>query len=250
MGTVVTLDLYDDESSAASPSLGSVIEEALAVLHAADAMFSTWKDDSCMSRIRRGELSIDAAPVDVAIVLEICREVRRMSEGWFDPWAMPNGLDPTGIVKGWAAQRCLDVLRHAQLRGALVNAAGDVASFGGPRRGERFRIGVADPSNPRRLACVVATPGAVATSGEYERGPHLIDPHTGLASTRALSATVVGPDLAIADALATALAVAGAEALSLLHELNDYEGFIITGDHAFLRTPAFPFADSTTPCLA
>ena len=245
MGTVVTLDLYDDAEPPTS-TLAPIIEEALEVLHGADAMFSTWKDESCVSRIRRGELSVDDAPPDVKTILDRCREARSVSGGWFDPWAMPGGLDPTGMVKGWAAQRSLDVLRRASVGGALVNAAGDVASFGGPREGERFRVGIADPADPRRLACVVETPGAVATSGDYERGAHLIDPHTGLPSTRVSSPTVVGPDLAMADALATALVVAGVQALSLIDDVSEYEGLVIARDGAFFRTPAFPLVTTTT----
>ena len=64
------------------------------------------------------------------------------------------------------------------------------------------------PADPSRLACIVETPGAVATSGTYERGNHLVNPFTSTASSTA-SATVTGPDLSLADALATALAVAG-----------------------------------------
>ena len=53
-------------------------------------------------------------------------------EGWFDPWAMPGGVDPTGYVKGWATQRAIDVLVMPGITSAVVNAAGDIASFGDP----------------------------------------------------------------------------------------------------------------------
>ncbi|HEV3186915.1 MAG TPA: FAD:protein FMN transferase, partial [Acidimicrobiales bacterium] len=154
MGTVVTLDLYDDEPPSVL-TLTPIVEEAIEVLHVADEMFSTWKETSCISRLRRGDLSLDEAPDDVKRVLELCEEARRVTHGWFDPWAMPGGVDPTGLVKGWAAQRCLDVLQRGNLGGAIVNAAGDIASFGGPKLGEPFRVGVVDPFDTRRLAYVV-----------------------------------------------------------------------------------------------
>ena len=91
---------------------------------------------------------------------------------------MPGGLDPTGYVKGWAAQRALGAFRASGICGAIVNAAGDIASFGGLRSGQPFRIGIADPFSPRRLAEVVYLTGTIATSGTYERGDHLIDPRT------------------------------------------------------------------------
>ena len=241
MGTVVTLDLFDEM---AQPlwALAPIVEEAIGVLHAADEMFSTWKDTSSLSRIRRGELLLDDAPLEIAIVLERCRKARDISKGWFDPWAMPGGVDPTGLVKGWAAQACLNVLRGTNVGGALVNAAGDIASFGGPNKDQRFRIGIADPVHPQQLACVVETPGAIATSGTYERGAHLIDPHSGRAMTRAASATVVGADLSLADALATALVIAGESALTMFDTLNDYEGLVIADDGTFHMTPNFPIA--------
>lgn len=152
---------------------------------------------------------------------------------------MPGGVDPTGYVKGWAAQRALDVLRHSAIRGALVNAAGDTASFGGPMPGAPFRIGIVDPARTLNLACVVESPGAVATSGTYERGDHLIDPFTRRPASRVASATVTGTDLGMADALATALCVAGHEALPLLESLDDFEALIIGVDGDFEMTSGF-----------
>jgi hypothetical protein len=77
------------------------------------------------------------------------------------------------------------------------------------------------------LACIVEIGAAVATSGGYERGPHLIDPGTGLPAARAASATVTGPSLALADALATGVAVGGDEALAAVARLPGYAGYLI-----------------------
>ena len=116
------------------------------------------------------------------------RHRSELSGGWFDPWAMPGGIDPTGYVKGWAAQRALDALVSDGVSGAMVNAAGDIASFGGPDPATAFRIGIVDPFAPRQLACVVELIGAIATSGGYERGDHLIDPRTRRPAAHAASA--------------------------------------------------------------
>ncbi len=241
MGTVVTFDLYDDDDAPMSV-LQRLVREAVATLHEADELFSTYKDHSAISRLRRGELTLDECPRDVGEVLALCTAAKVATNGWFDPWALSGGGDPTGYVKGWAAQRALDVLRRSGIRGALVNAAGDSASFGGPQPGVRFRIGIVDPKDPKRLACVVDCPGAVATSGEYERGPHLIDPHTGQHVSRSASATVTGSDLGLADALATALAVAGEQALHLIEAIDEYEALVIDRDGIFHTTVGFPMA--------
>jgi thiamine biosynthesis lipoprotein len=212
------------------------------VLHDADEMFSTWKEHSPITKLRRGEITVAEAPPEVGEVLRLCATARDLSGGWFDPWAMPGGFDPTGYVKGWSAQRALAALVSPGIPGAIVNAAGDIASFGGRVGINPFRFGIVDPFSPGNLACVVELSGALATSGTYERGEHLIDPHSGEASARVASASVSGPDLGLADALATAVAVAGAEGLARVEELGGYEAMTISFDGTKHWTAHFPFA--------
>ena len=126
MGTVITIDLYggvarDEEITTRH------VDAAQVALQRADEIFSTWKKQSILSRLRRGELSLVDVPDEVLEVLEACRSARLASEGWFDPWSMPGGVDPTGLVKGWAAERALHELRGLELTGAVVNAAGELA---------------------------------------------------------------------------------------------------------------------------
>ena len=156
--------------------------------------------------------------------------------------AMPGGLDPTGYVKGWAAQRALGALASTAISGAIINAAGDIASFGAMAHSQAFRVGIVDPFAPSQLACVVELTGSIATSGTAERGNHLIDPHSGRPTARVASASVSGPDLGLADALATAVAVAGEEGLRLVEALDDYEALIIGFDGTIRRTEHFPLA--------
>jgi FAD:protein FMN transferase len=241
MGTVVTIDVHFDSAIAQSEAYPR-IARARAILQRADALFSTWKPHSPISCIRRGELRQEEAPLPVGMVLLACENARRVSNGWFDPWAMPGGLDPSGYVKGWAAQRALEALVRSGVAGAIVNAAGDIATFGHPEGSGRFRIGIVDPQAPRNLACVVEIDGAIATSGTHERGPHLIDPHSGEARCRVGSASVTGPDLGLADALATALAVVGEDGLSMVDRLDGYEALVIARDGSWISTTKFPFA--------
>jgi thiamine biosynthesis lipoprotein len=240
MGTVVTIDLYGDVHLDPT-SMARAVDAAEAILREADEVFSTWKPNSPLSRLRRGELAINEVPPEVLEVLDACRTARRISHGFFDPWSMPGGVDPTGLVKGWAAQRALEPLRELKLTGALVNAAGDIASFGGLAADTQFRLGVVSPEDPRQLACVVESPGAVATSGTYERGNHLVDPFTGVAAPTA-SATVTGRELAMADALATALAIAGAAGLEWVNSLDDYQGLVVTSGR-FEMSDGFPLVE-------
>ncbi len=239
MGTVVTFEIafHADERE---PSIA--LARARLVLRRADAVFSLWKPESPMSRIRRGDLAVDDAPRDVAEVLAICRMARDATEGWFDAEALPGGIDPTGIVKGWAAQRALDVLVGEGFADVLVNAGGDVVGAGSPAEGERWRVGIQHPDARDRLLGVVELSGACATSGTYERGAHLFDPRSRRYRAAARTATVTGPDLALADGCATALAVAGEAGLAFLEAMPGYAGCVLTDSGILRATSSFRFA--------
>jgi thiamine biosynthesis lipoprotein len=244
MGTVVVFDLYV-RSTLDRAEIDSMVDRARAVLHRADDLFSTWNRQSPVSRLRRGVATLDDMPEDVVEVLTLCAGAREISRGWFNPWAMPGGVDPTGYVKGWAAQQALHVFDHDGVVGAIVNAAGDIATRGQPGVDAPFRIGVADPRSRGRLACVVDVRAAIATSGTYQRGQHLIDPFIQRPGARTDSASVVGPDLGIADALATALAVAGSDFLGVLEGVADYEGLAFESGGSWRCTTNFPLAADT-----
>ncbi len=240
MGTMVSFDVRVGEGDRNAVLVA--LARARAVLDRADAIYSTWRPNSPINLVRRNELPLGAAPKVVAEVLELCAAAREMSGGWFDPWAMPGGVDPTGLVKGWAAQRALDEIRFAGAAGSMVNAGGDLATFGGPEAGSRWRIGVRDPWAADKVACVIESPGSVATSGCYERGAHVLDPHTGLPGTLCASATVAGTELWLADALATGLLVAGDAGLALIEAIDGYEGYVISEKGSVSMTGSFPLA--------
>jgi len=238
MGTVVSFAVHPgtlDELAARR-----AIRRACATLHRADTVFSTWKHESPLSRLRRGEITVGDAPAEVGEVLQSCSYAREVSGGWFDPWAMPGGVDPTGLVKGWAAQRALADLESAGVEAAMVNAGGDVIVSGEPEPGRPWRVGIRHPFDGSRCICVITATGAVATSGTYERGPHVLDPHTGRPTGAAVSATVVGPDLALADALATGLLAAGEAGLANVARLPGYSAMVVGGDGNPITTDDFP----------
>ena len=239
MGTVVSLTVVPGDLPAAAAR--AAIGAACRTLHRADEVFSTWNPASPVSRLRRGEATLDMMPAEVAEVLALCQAARTASGGWFDPWAMPGGVDPTGLVKGWAVERAADGLRRAGAVAALVNGGGDLAAFGSPSPGQSWRAGIRHPWRAGALACIVQVRAAIATSASYERGAHLLDPATGRPATGVASATVTGPSLATADALATALAVGGDEALATVGALDGYEGYLIRADGSEADTGGIEF---------
>jgi thiamine biosynthesis lipoprotein len=227
MGTVVSFHLYPGRCP--EPDARTAVGLACRRLHELDDLFSIWDPRSPMSRVRSGELEPGHAPAEVAEVIELCRQARDLSGGWFDPWAMPAGLDPTGLVKGWAVEAALEIVRHAGVEAAMVNAGGDIALLGQPPEGA-WRVGIRHPWRFDALACVLEADAAVATSGCYERGRHLVDPKGTGGVEETASATVTGPSLAFADAFATALAVGGDDALDVIATLDGYEGYLIRAD--------------------
>lgn len=236
MGTTFSLRL--EPGALAPAAAASAIAEACLLLHEADAVFSTWNAGSAISRLRRGELAVGDAPAEVAEVLDLCHRAGTLTDGLFDAWAAPDGVDPTGIVKGWAIQRAAERLRDAGFAHVQVNGGGDIQLCGGPQR-----IGVRSPGRADLLACIVEVDGAIATSGLYERGGHLLDPRTGAPARGPLSATVVGPELWLADALATALFVEGLPGLDRIAALDGYSALLIDADGSMRPSAGFPLID-------
>lgn len=245
MGTVVSFRLRLRPGAGGRDRARRAVAAACGRLHELDGVFSTWQDGSPMSRVRRGELALAEAPAEIAEVLGLCEEIRAASDGWFDPWALPGGIDPTGMVKGWIVEQALEVVRDAGVEAALLNAGGDVTGFRGAGQAP-WRVGVRHPWRPDALACVVALESAMATSGSYERGAHLVDPRHGDPVVACASATVCGPSLAWCDGLATALAVGTDAVLGRLDALAGYEAYLIGLDGSERATAGMPFAPAQT----
>jgi thiamine biosynthesis lipoprotein len=212
-GTAIGVEVVDDVEP-------EVVDALYRWFERVDELFSTWRDDSEISRIGRGELpSRDASP-EVGTVLALCDDVCRLSGGAFDitfgaraglePRPGLGPLDPSGLVKGWAVERAATMLLDAGARSFCINAGGDVAVRGRPSSDDPWRIGIQHPWERDKLAAVVRlVDGAVATSGCYERGNHVVDARTGRPASDWRSITVLAADLATADAMATAALAMG-----------------------------------------
>ncbi|WP_191292531.1 FAD:protein FMN transferase [Kitasatospora herbaricolor] len=199
MGTVFSFTVRDAGQGARRAGVEAALRRAVDRLHRIDQVFSPYWRDSQVSRLARAETTLADCDPEVAEVLDRCREVADETDGWFT--AHPGGrLDPSGWVKGWAVEEAAGLLRAAGASDLSVSGGGDVQCVGGP-----WRVGIAHPTRPGALSAVVAGHDlAVATSGTAERGPHILDPHSGRPATGLLSLTLVGRGLARTDARATA----------------------------------------------
>ncbi|MEN3298885.1 FAD:protein FMN transferase [Pseudonocardia sp.] len=185
---------------------------ALAVLREADRVFSTYRADSAISRLDRGELALGDCPPEVGEVLALGEAARRDSGGAFDV-RRGGRLDPSGVVKGWAADRAAAHLAELPDTDFCLSAGGDLTCRTLNPDDPPWRIGIEDPHDPRRLVAVVPVhTGAVATSGTARRGAHVLDARTGRAPSGIASVTVVGTSLTDVDIDATAAFARGPDA--------------------------------------
>jgi len=240
MGTSITIDVVDSHDR-------TLIDELVRWFHHVDAEFSPYKAESTITRIGTGAVAPTDADVsdDVREVLQRCGELNEESGGVFDVWSLPspNGtrFDPCGYVKGWSVERAARYLRAHDIRDFCINAGGDVVLDGLDQGSTPWRVGIRHPLDPTAIAMVlqVSGPMGVATSGSYERGAHIIDPRRGVPNTEMASATVIGPDLAEADAFATTVYVMGEPGLQWLADRPGYSGCLITRDLQVLSTDDF-----------
>lgn len=219
--------------AADDPATAAAVAAVFADLRVIDALFSTYREDSHVSAMNRGEPVRDPL---VDTVVELCEQARERTDGYFNALLpKPSGgtwFDPSGLVKGWAVERAAAKLGEREY---YVSAGGDLVVRGS------WRIGVEDPAQPDRLLAIVdVTDAAVATSGGTHRGAHIIDPHTGQPARGLASATVVGPSLTWADAYATAAVAQGTAAVTWLAGLPGYEALLVADDGGLLATPGWP----------
>jgi thiamine biosynthesis lipoprotein len=204
----------------------AAVDPVFAWLRRVDALFSPYRPDSDVARLAHGE-RFTPHPL-VREVLERCEALRLETGGCFDAYATGR-LDPSGYVKGWAVDRAAGLVDAEEL---CIDAGGDVLARGGP-----WRIGIRHPRLPDRLAAALTvSDAAVATSGLYERGPHIVDPRTGAVPRGVLSVTVLGPRLATADAYATAAFVMGERGPQWTAGLRDHQALTILADGRVLTT--------------
>lgn len=243
MGTVASVHVLTVDRAPAPPvaaRIAAAQEAALRELHEMDELFSPFRTDSQISRLRDGGLDPDGLDPLVIEVAEACARLARQSGGRFD--ANTKGwFDPTGYVKGWAVERAAarqlaPLLTLEGVVAAGLSAGGDMQLLTAPDTDWTWNVGIADPLRPGAVrARVPLREGAVATSGPSERGAHIVDPLTGAPVADAPTATVIADRLSDADAWATIAVVAGFDDLTWLRQAPDTSGMLIATDGRIRR---------------
>jgi thiamine biosynthesis lipoprotein len=225
MGTVVSFVVHTPAGD--DGALDRALDDAVRSLHEVDDRFTTYRPGSEWLRYCDGELRLADAHPDLRHVVDRTVELERVTAGAFRVGADPSRPpDPAAYVKGWAVQRATDILVAAGATAVCVNGGGDIAAW---RVRGSWRVGIQDPFDRTQVRAVVELDcGAVATSGAYERGGHVVDPRTARPAQGLASVTVVGPDLGTADAYATAGFALGADGPAFLRTLDGYGSIVVT----------------------
>ncbi len=219
MGMPVSVALRGRHSttSAGEEAWQAVIEE----LRAVDRIFSTYRPDSVISRLDRGEVTLEQCPAEVTEVLVLGSDAEHQSDGAFsitlpDSDGRPR-LDPSGVVKGWAVERASRLLAALDDTDFCLSAGGDMVCHVADPGRPAWRVGIEHPLDPTSLVAVVPVrSGAVATSGTRHRGQHLLDARTGRPALGVASVTVIDRSLTWADIDATAAYAHGPRAADWL----------------------------------
>ena len=219
MGTAISIEVPGLKNEA-------VIKMAFERLREIDRRFSPYKKDSELSEYNRGGLSEQTLSAEMKFVLHACRSAEEKTGGYFSAW-YGDKCDPSGYVKGWAIAEAGKVLEAKGHNTYCIYVGGDILARSDGKK--VWNIGIQHPLDKQKILNKLSIiNGAAATSGSYERGKHIINPHTKKPAGELLSITVTGPDIVMADILATAAFAMGREGIDFIGRQKGYEALAIT----------------------
>lgn len=234
MGMPITVEIID--TSATEENVEKIFDYFIAV----DNRFSTYKKNSEISRINRGEISEEKYSPEMKEFFHLSRETKKTTDGYFDI-VHNNIIDPSGLVKGWAIYNAAKILKGNGFKNFYVEAGGDIQVLGKNAKGEKWKVGIKNPFNQKEIVKVVylSTEG-IATSGTYIRGQHIYSPkENGKEIHDIISLTVIAPNIYEADRFATAAFAMGKKGIHFIEMQKKLEGYMIDKDGIATYTGGF-----------
>lgn len=221
-------------------------DEVFNYLRRIDEIFSTYKPTSEISRLNCKELTLNQLSPEVKAVLAECEGYKNLTHGFFDIKRPSGGIDPSGLVKAWAIRGAAQLIDAFGVKDFFISAGGDVQTRGQNSEHKPWTVGITNPFEPKTFAKQIALAGgAIATSGTYERGRHIYNPHTGKPITDIVSLSVIGSDIYEVDIMATAAFAMGKGGLKFLAE-RGYAAMMITAQQGVILTPLFKVYEITS----
>ncbi|HSX24885.1 MAG TPA: FAD:protein FMN transferase, partial [Candidatus Andersenbacteria bacterium] len=215
------------------------IDEIIEYFDSIDRRFSTYKQDSELSRINAGAISPDQYSKDMQTIFALCEQTRLETNGYFDIHSNTI-LDPSGLVKGYAIWQASQQLQNKGYMNTYVEIGGDIQVFGTDQHHTPWAIGIRNPFQKDEIIKVVHLIDAgIATSGTSERGTHIYDPIHKKDADEIASITVIAPSVYDADRYATAAFAMGENGISWINDQPGYEGYAVTKDKRGVYTNGF-----------
>jgi len=238
MGMPVTIVIEDIHGTS------NDIEDIFAYFKSIDDRFSTYRHNSEISKINRGELAKEQYSEQMKEIFALSEQTKKQTYGYFD---IQNDTiyDPSGLVKGWAIYQAFSILKKRALRNFFIEAGGDIQVYGKNKEGKPWQVGIRDPFRPNVIVKIVqVTTEGVATSGTYSRGQHIYNPHNRLQKNSDItSVTVIGSTIYEADRFATAAFAMGKKGIHFIEKQKGLEGYMI--DSHGIATMTSHFNDYT-----
>jgi thiamine biosynthesis lipoprotein len=234
MDMPVTVEICDPGVSA------SDIDQVFDYFISIDNRFSTFKPDSEISRYNQKKLTYSQLSNDMKLVLKLCEDTKKATDGYFDIRRPDGTLDPSGLVKGWAILNAANLIKSWGFKNYYVDAGGDIQVNGLNSKGLPWVIGIRNPQNRHQNVKIVSIGNrGIATSGTYIRGQHVYDPFDPQPITDVVSLTVIGPDIYQADRFATAAFAMRSQGIAFIATLKDFEAYSINSQGIATFTPGF-----------
>ena len=234
MGMPITVEIVDDAPH-------NVLERVFNYFAAVDERFSLYKETSEITALNKRRISYGEISLEMREVLELAKQTKRESQGYFEIRRSNGELDPSGIVKGWAIRNAANLIRRSGAENFYVDAGGDIQSCGSNKEGDDWIIGICNPFNADEFITRVAPQGrGVATSGTSARGQHIYNPHRPSQPIHEIvSLTIIGPDVLEADRFATAGFAMGKAGIFFIEQLDGFEGYVVEANGRATWTSGF-----------
>ena len=237
-----------------------------------ESSWSATSEDSILWQLNNGNNLFQLEPGQAALLANIEKisqktggafhpKMRCLSEAWgfydeqhrvptqeeIDAALADPQWDLGGALKGYAGQKCMELLSELKIDRALLNLGGNVQTYGSKPDGSPWQIGIQNPDGGDYVGIIsVSGTMSIVTSGDYQRYfeqsgiryHHILDPQTGYPADSGLrSVAVISADGMTADCLSTALFVMGLEKGSAFwRDSKDFEAVFITEDGSIYAT--------------
>jgi len=225
MGMHVTVDVRDGDETVCCQHVFDYLEYV-------DQTFSTYKENSEISKINRGEILRSDFSADMVEIFDLAEKTKIETRGYFDIKKPDGSIDPSGIVKGWAIWKASELLKKEGHEYFFIDVGGDIQGAVAANADNIWRVGIRNPFKHEEIIKVLSIQNeGIATSGTYERGAHIYNPHDpSEKQSQIVSLTVIGPNIYEADRFATAAFAMGVDGITFIEQLVGFEGYMINAE--------------------